>query len=98
MNSNNKSHPNPVDWWKHRRWQAYASLVWILLQTFIWIGLAIIKPSTLPLLYSVIGFSYSIPAAVVTAYYGAATFGDYLDKPPQRTHQRDKGVYHADDY
>ena len=78
--NNNDDHPDSMVWWKHRRRHSYVALTWIILQTFMWGCIAIMFPSAFALLYSVIGFSYTIPTGILAAYYGGASFQDYLDK------------------
>jgi len=75
--------PDMQKHWFNRRIQAYISLAWIILQTFLWTALAVFYPAALALLYTVIGFSYMIPTGILTAYYGGSSFQDYLDKVKQ---------------
>jgi len=69
--------------WFNRRIHAYIALAWIILQTLMWIALAILHPAAFSLLYTVIGFSYMIPTGILTAYYGGSSFQDYIDKVKQ---------------
>lgn len=79
----NNAHPDSMIWWTHRRRHAYVALVWIILQTPMWVAVAILYPTAFALLYSVIGFSYMIPTGIVTYYYGGSSLQDYLDKVKQ---------------
>lgn len=73
-------HPDPMTHWKHRRKHAYIALAWVILQTFLWIGVSILFPATFPALTTVIGFSYTIPTGVLSAYYVGSTLQDFIDK------------------
>lgn len=78
-NSRNKP-PDMDKHWFNRRIHAYVALAWIILQTFLWVYVAVTHPAAYQLLYSVIGFSYMIPTGILTAYYGGSSFQDFLDK------------------
>lgn len=78
MKDETQKHPHPLTWWKHRRRHAYVALAWIILQTFMWIFIAITFPAAFQMLYSVIGASYTIPTGILISYYGASSYQDYL--------------------
>lgn len=73
--------------WLNRRIHAYVALVWIILQTFMWIYLSISYPEAFSLLYSVVGFSYMVPSAILTAYYGGSSYQDFLNRSGSGSHQ-----------
>lgn len=74
------NHPDPNTHWKHRRRHAYIALIWIILQTFLWIGIAVWFPTIFPSLGIIISFSYTISTGILSAYYAGSSLQDYLDK------------------
>jgi hypothetical protein len=65
-----EQHPNPGRWWRHRRAGFYTGIVWSIVQTFLWAGLALWKTDAVSSLGVVIGWSYGIPATLIIGYYG----------------------------
>jgi len=73
--SDEQEHPNPSKWWRHRRWQAYASLAGVIMMgaaaAFGWV-----PEHTLPLAQSIVWALIS----VVAVYSGGACAVDAVAK------------------
>lgn len=65
--------------WRHRRRHSYVALIWLILQTFLWLGVGIYSTELLGALSTVIGFSYSVCIGVLGAYYGTSSLQDKID-------------------
>lgn len=58
-----------TDHWKQRRLMSYISIAWAVIQTFLWVGLAVIFPGLLSDLGAVIGWSYSLASVPIMGYF-----------------------------
>ena len=74
------NHPDPLVHWKNRRIHAYIALAWIILQTPMWVAVAILFPTIMPSIGTIISSSYTIPTGILSAYYLGSSLQDYLDK------------------
>lgn len=73
------NHPNPNQWWKHRRRGYYISLIWAIVQTFLWALLEYFMPGSVQSLSSVVGWSYGLASTVILGYYGNTAIQTYLE-------------------
>ena len=73
-------HPNPTDYWRHRRRLAYASLTLATAETCALIVIARENTAALDALGAVIAWSYGVWGSTIAAYVGTAAWVDIRHK------------------
>lgn len=62
-------HPDPKQYWFHRRSGFYTGVGWAIIQTLIWIVIAVKFTQTMASLGPVIAWSYGVSLTLILAYY-----------------------------
>lgn len=71
-------HPDPNVWWKNRRKMSYIAIAWLIVQTFLFCGVAVFWEGAMATLTPVVGWSYGTTTIIIAGYFGNAAIDEFV--------------------